>query len=190
MELHHEKNLIALSKLLNVLLLVGFVVMTTVSIVLGLALNRTMNHQERTLVPPTISQAFTISGASVDAPYLQMMGEYFLFLKLNVTPANVSRQYSRLLDYVPPEKWAGIQPLLLTDATQIQKSNISSRFDPLPGQTHVSLESMQIKQKGQLIKTVGDRELPAEEVTYIVQMAYDNGLLELHGIMKEGQPND
>ncbi|MGY5652135.1 type IV conjugative transfer system protein TraE [Vibrio cincinnatiensis] len=190
MELSIEKNLIALSKLLNVLLLIGFIAMTLVSVVLALTLNRTLNHQERTLIPPEVSQAFTVTSSRVDAPYLQMMGEYFLFLKLNVTPANVSRQYGRLLDYVPPEKWPEVQPLLITDATQIQKSNISSRFDPLPSRTQISLDSLQMRQTGNLIKSVGNRVLPSEEVTYIVQMAYKNGILELHSIMKEGKPNE
>ncbi|EJX5614650.1 type IV conjugative transfer system protein TraE [Vibrio parahaemolyticus] len=185
MELNYEKHLLSLSKLLNLLLLFGFIAMTLVSVALGFTLYSVVNKQERTLVPPSISQAFTISSTAVDAPYLQMMGDYFLFLKLNVTPKNVARQYGRLLDYVPSEDWSSVQPVLISDAEHIQKNNISSRFDPIPDGTQISLDLLQIKQTGRLLKSVGDRDLPPEDVTYVVQMAYENGVIELRGITKE-----
>lgn len=186
MDSRHQTHLLALSKLLNLLLLVGFIVMTLVSLVLGLSLARVSTEKSRTLVPPRVSQAFTISDTAVDAPYLRLMGEYFLTLKLNVTPANVSRQYGLLLDYVPARDWSTIQPVLLEDAEHVKQYNTTSRFDALPGQTDVSVETLQFKQSGRLIKTVGDRTLPSELVTYIVQMGYDDGVIELIGIKKQG----
>ncbi|ENM5751823.1 type IV conjugative transfer system protein TraE [Vibrio mimicus] len=179
-------NLLALSKLLNFFLAVGFLAMTLLSLILGGTLAYTASQKSRTLVPPVISKAFTLSDVAVDAPYLQMMGEFFLKLKLNVTPANVTRQYSLLLDYIPAEEWSAVQPALVKDAERVKQENITSRFDALPNQSHVSLDSMLFRQTGMLTKTVGERALPAEEVTYIVQMRYDEGLLELVGIKKEG----
>lgn len=114
------------------------------------------------------------------------MGEYFLKLKLNVTPANVARQYGLLLEYVPAEKWPAIQPVLVKDAEHLKKYNTTSRFDALPGRTEISIENMQFKQTGHLIKTVGNRTLPAELTSYLVQMDYRNGVIELIGIKKQG----
>ncbi|KOO12783.1 conjugal transfer protein TraE [Vibrio xuii] len=186
MDNEHQGNLLALSKLLNFLAVFGFLASMIVNVVLGLSLAKTSSEKSRTLVPPTISQAFTISDTAVDAPYLHLMGEFFLNLKFNVTPANVGRQYGLLLEYVPPENWSTIQPVLIKDAEHIKKYNTTSRFDVLPGRTEISIENMQFKQTGHLIKTVGDRTLPAELVTYVVQMDYSNGVIELIGIKKQG----
>ncbi|MFA0280029.1 TraE/TraK family type IV conjugative transfer system protein, partial [Vibrio sp. 10N.222.55.F8] len=83
--------------------------------------------ESRTLVPPTLSQAFSVSNGDVDESYLMLMGSYFLHLKYDITPASVSRQYGLLLDYVPAKSWSAVQPTLLSDAQQITTSNISSR---------------------------------------------------------------
>lgn len=186
MDSKHQDNLLALSQLLNRFLTIGFFAMTLLSVALGGALAYVAGTQSRTLVPPSISQAFSISNTAVDAPYLQLMGEFFLKLKLNVTPANVTRQYGLLLNYVPEDNWSQVQPALIADAQRIQKNNASSRFDALPGKTHISLDAMQFKQTGTLVKTVGDRTLPEETVTYVVQMRYDRGFIELIGIKQEG----
>lgn len=186
MDNQHQGNLLALSKLLNFLLVFGLAASMLVNVALGLSLAKTSSEKSRTLVPPTISQAFTISDTAIDAPYLHLMGEYFLKLKLNVTPANVVRQYGLLLDYVPAENWSVIQPTLIQDAEHIKQYNTTSRFDALPGRTEISIENRQFKQTGHLIKTVGDRTLPSELVTYIVQMNYSDGAIELIGIKKQG----
>lgn len=186
MDNRHQNHLLALSKLLNLLLVFGFIAMTLVSVALGLSLAKASSEKSRTIVPPTLSKAFTVSDAAVDAPYLHLMGEYFLKLKLNVTPTNVTRQYGLLLEYVPAQNWSAIQPVLIEDAEHIKQYNTTSRFDALPGQTHVSLQRMQFKQTGHLIKTVGDRTLPAELTTYVVQMDYSNGVIELIGIKTQG----
>ncbi|ELY5141993.1 type IV conjugative transfer system protein TraE [Vibrio vulnificus] len=186
MDNQHQGNLLALSKLLNFLLVFGFAASMLVNVALGLSLAKTSSEKSRTLVPPTISQAFTISDTAIDAPYLQLMGEFFLKLKLNVTPANVTRQYGLLLEYVPAKNWSAIQPVLIQDAEHLKKYNTTSRFDALPGRTEISIENKQFKQTGHLTKTVGDRTLPPELVTYTVQMDYSNGVIELIGIKKQG----
>lgn len=77
MDNQHQGNLLALSKLLNFLLVFGFAASMLVNVALGLSLAKTSSEKSRTLVPPTISQAFTISDTAIDAPYLQLMGEFF-----------------------------------------------------------------------------------------------------------------
>lgn len=188
MEISNKKDLLAMSKLLNVFLAVGFLLASLTSVGLGGALAYLSFKESRTLVPPTLSRAFSVSDGDVDEAYLSLMGSYFLHLKYDLTPASVSRQYGLLLDYVPAPYWADIQPSLVSDAEHIIKSNISSRFVPDNDGTLVALESMQFKQSGTLYKSVGARDLAPELVTVVVQMAYPNGVLELVGIKKEGVP--
>ncbi|QFT13606.1 type IV conjugative transfer system protein TraE [Vibrio sp. THAF190c] len=186
MEISNKKDLLAVSKLLNVFLAVGFLVSSFTSIGLGGALAYISLNESRTLVPPTLSRAFSVSDGDVDEAYLFLMGSYFLHLKYDITPASVSRQYGLLLDYVPSDFWADIQPSLMSDAEQIIDSNISSRFVPDKDGTLVALDAMQFQQTGTLYKSVGDRDLDPEKVTYRVQMSYPNGVLELMGITKQG----
>ncbi|KFA94992.1 MULTISPECIES: type IV conjugative transfer system protein TraE [Vibrio] len=185
MDATFKKDTLALSKLLNMILVFALLAMIVVSVILGVGLTFAIQQKSRTLVPPTISKSFTVSDSHVDGAYLSMMADYFLYLKLNVTPANVSRQYGKLLDYVPPKQWPQIQPLLAKEAQTIQDGNIASHFDPLPEGTEVSVERLQVKQRGHVTKSVGDRTLPTEAITYLVQMGYDNGVIELIGITKE-----
>lgn len=186
MEISNKKDMLAMSKLLNVFLAVGFLTASVTCIGLGGALAYQSSKASRTLVPPTISKAFSVSSGDVDEAYLTLMGSYFLHLKYDITPASVTRQYGLLLNYVPPDYWSSVQPTLISDAQQIMDSSISSRFVADKDGTLVALDSMQFKQSGMLHKNVGDRALEPEPVTYVVQMAYPQGVLELIGIKKEG----
>lgn len=187
MEISNKKDLLAMSKMLNVFLAVGFLTASLTCVGLGGALTYLSLKESRTLVPPTLSRAFSVSNGDVDEAYLFLMGSWFLHLKYDITPASVSRQYGLLLDYVPASNWSAVQPSLLSDAEQIIDSNISSRFEADTDGTLVALDSMQFKQTGTLYKSVGDRDLPPENVTFIVQMAYPNGVLELVGIKQQGE---
>lgn len=189
MEISNKKDLLAMSKMLNVFLAVGFFTASLACVVLAAALTYLSLKESRTLVPPTLSQAFSVSNGDVDESYLMLMGSYFLHLKYDITPASVSRQYGLLLDYVPAESWSAVQPTLLSDAQQITTSNISSRFVADKDGALVALGTMQFKQTGTLYKSVGDRDLAPEKVTYVVQMAYPHGVLELIGIKREGEPS-
>jgi conjugal transfer pilus assembly protein TraE len=181
--LHKNKvNILALSKALNGLLLLCTIGLLFAVVILGGALATQLNSKSRTLVPPVISQAFTISDGAVDSSYLQQMGEYTTYLKLNVTPKNVERQYGQLLDYVGSEAWSDIQPTLMADAQQITKENVSSRFDV--DEVKVSLDTLQVKLTGTLQKHVGSRALEPELTSYIVDFAYEYGVISLLSIRK------
>ncbi|BCL73847.1 hypothetical protein TUMSATVNIG1_58320 (plasmid) [Vibrio nigripulchritudo] len=180
--IEHEK--LIQSKQLNLFLGLGFLTMLFVSAALSIGLAYAVMHQSRTLVPPSLSGAFTVSDGQVDAAYLTLMGEYFLYLKLNVTPTNVSRQFGRLLEYVPSSHWSSIQQSLTQEAETVKNSGITSYFSPQPNGSAVSITDLQYRLTGDLTKTVGSRSLPAETYTYTVQMQYKNGVIGLVGIAK------
>jgi conjugal transfer pilus assembly protein TraE len=167
--------------LLNALLLAGFLTMLLTNIVLGVSIHQAINSKSRTLVPPLISKAFTVSDGQVDEPYLEMMGEFLLHKKLNITPANVHRQYGLLLDYVSEQHWPSIQPRLLREAEQVKSENIASRFDV--EHVEVALEDLKVRFTGALQKHVGRRPLaPEKDVVYEVSLGYEQGEISLLSI--------
>lgn len=176
-----KKEKLAIKSLLNGLLSLMVFAMLLTNIILGGALYSAVSGKSRTLVPPSISQAFTVSDGQIDDAYLLMMADYFLFLKLNVTPANVDRQYGALLDYVNEDDWSAIQPKLSREALTIIENNISSHFNP-SDTARVSLDTLQVQIQGSLQKYVGSRPLEPDDKWYEVTMRYDYGLISLHSI--------
>ena len=167
--------------LLNALLLMGFLAMLITNIVLGVGMYQAINSKSRTFVPPLISKAFTVSDGNVDEPYLEMIGDFLVHKKLNITPASVHRQYGMLLDYVSEKHWPTIQPRLLREAEQVKSENISSRFDIK--QVEVALEDLKVRFTGKLQKHVGSRPLePEENVVYEVSFSYEQGEISLLSI--------
>jgi len=181
----NEINIIAISKTLNYLLVFGFVMAMLANAALSVSMYSIAVNKSETITPPIISKAFSISGSQVDESYLSQMAEYFLYLKLNVTPANVETQYSRLLNYVNPAYWSVIQPRLVREAIEIKKSNISNNFNI--SDISVDLNSMKVKLTGSLNRSVGSRALKVEIVSYVVSLNYDNGILTIDGIKKVGK---
>lgn len=181
--LHSNKlDLLSITKSLNALLLIGFTIAMISNSVLAVVVFKAYVNKSRTITPPTISQAFTISDTGVDAAYLQQMAEYFAFLKLNVTPGSVDHQYNQLESYVNETTWHQVQPLLIEEKATIKHQNISSHFTVTKAQ--VALDDRMVKLIGNLNKYVGKRALEPEIASYIVSMDYHNGELSLLAISK------
>ncbi len=180
-----KSNVLAVSKTLNAFLALFCVGLLIAVVVLSVTIFAISNDKTTKFVPPEISKAFTVGDGYVDENYLSLMADYFVHLKYDVTPASVVRNYGLLLNYVPSERWSKIQPLLIADAKKVEKDNISSRFVPKRDGSLVSLNNLQIKQKGTLYKSVGNRDLKPDLVNVVVQLAHNNGLIELIDIYIE-----
>ena len=178
----NKLDLLSITKSLNALLLVAFVAAMLVNIILAAIVWQSYFNKSRTLVPPVISQAFTVSDGQVDEPYLQQMAEYFAFLKLNVTPASVEHQYKQLSNYICADSWHLMQPLLANDADMLKRQNISSQFSIK--RTQVALDKGLVKISGVLSKYVGKRALEPDTLSYVIAMRYDHGQLCLATIKK------
>ncbi|EGR0800023.1 type IV conjugative transfer system protein TraE, partial [Vibrio vulnificus] len=129
-----------------------------------------------------------VSDGAVDEPYLEQMADYLLYLKLNVTPANVSRQFGQLLEYVDAQSWNSVQPKLLREATVIKKDNISSQFSV--DSIRISLDTLQVQLYGKLQKYVGRRALEPEMKWYQVSFSYEQGSIGLLSIEEVEVKND
>lgn len=182
-----RRQFLEISRLLNVFLAVGFIALSLVSVTLAAGLAYALSHQRYTIVPPTVSGAFTLSQVQVDNAYLTMMSDYFLHLKFDVTPSNVHRQYGRLLDYIPASLWPLVQPTLLKDAERIRHQNVSSHLDILPDETRVDINALKVKVSGILSKAVGERQLPTQAVDVHVKMDYHQGTIRLLAIHQEAR---
>ncbi|CAK1711595.1 conjugal transfer pilus assembly protein TraE [Vibrio crassostreae] len=175
-----KRDKLAVKSLLNLFLSAGFLVMLITNLVLGYTSYQALTHQSRTLVPPTLSQAFTVSDGAVDEPYLEQMADYLLYLKLNITPASVGRQFGQLLEYLDETSWYNVQPKLLREATVVKKDNISSQFSV--ESVRISLDTLQVQLYGKLQKHVGQRALDPEMKWYQVNFSYDQGVIGLLSI--------
>lgn len=181
----NKYNLQTLSRSLNTLLILGFLFSMLLNVIQGVGMYTSIQYikeKQRVLIPPQISREFSISDTAVDASYLQMMAEYFANLKLNVTPASVDRKYKLLAEYIKSSNWGELQPLLSKDAEMVKKKNISSHWTA--NEVLVALNENKVKLSGVIEKSVGDRRLAPEAVTYIIDMDFLNGEISLASIKK------
>lgn len=182
MRANNRKDALQLAQSLNQLLLVGFFVLLISTLILSCGIVYMALNQPRTLVPPTLTQETTVSNQSVSDSYLNMMGEYIINLKLNVTPENVGRNYQQLLNYMSSSNYHTMQPKFLAEANEIIDQKISSVF--YVKSIEVSTKDYSVKIKGRLEKYVGDRPLAPENITYLVQFSYPSGVIELDSISR------
>tara|TARA_B100001094_G_scaffold269524_1_gene273768 strand:- start:5253 stop:5813 length:561 start_codon:yes stop_codon:yes gene_type:complete len=175
----HKNQILDLTKTMNTLLLLTGIALLVANIFLTAGIFYAMRQHTVTVVPPTLSEPFTLSNQVVDESYLKQMSEYFLYLKVNVTPESVGRNYSQLLHYVDANSYAKVQPYLMEEAQRVKAQKISSMISI--SNIEISTETLQVKVSGILKKWVGSRALDEEQVTYLVTMQYNN-VLTLLGI--------
>lgn len=183
MESNNREIFASVSRGVNALLFVVVLGLVIAVSGLGWTTYYLVTHKSRTISPPVISQAFSVSDKGVDESYLTQMAEYFVYLRFNVTPASVDRKFAELSEYANESNWTKFRPVLVKELEFIKDNNVSSQLDVTAIQANV--ESMLVKVKGTLQKNVGIRALEGEEQTYLVQMSYRYGFLQLDYIKRE-----
>jgi len=183
MKIQKGQTALDLTKVMNKYLVIGFIAVSISCIVLAIIAFKSFGYQRTTFVPPVISQQFTLSGVAPDASYLKQMAEYELLLKLNVTPANVDRNYEQLLKYVDASSYHVIEPMLREEAKQVKSDRISANFYILS--SVVAKNALVVRITGKFQKYVGSRALAPEDTTYILKFSYPNGVLTLSSFEKQ-----
>jgi len=188
MEKNHYGIALDQVKLLNQLLLIGFIASLLSSIILGLCLYRAIGTKTITFVPPVMTQQSSISAVRPDDAYLEMMSLYYLGLKLNVNPSNVHYYHQLLLIYADPSDYSHIYKILDNEEQAIVKEKISSVF--YPDEVTVNPETLTVRVAGKLVKTVGVRPLKPHYYIYEIPYSYDNGLLKFKDMYRIEKQED
>ena len=168
----NKEQFIQLVKTANTFLLCMVIALSISNVALVFLSIHAFSNQVTTLLPPKVSSKITVSNSSVNDAYLQQMAEYFLLLKLNVSPASIVHNHDQLLNYVDSSSYHEVQSALRHEAKYIHKDDISSSFAITD--VAISNPTLQVKISGQLKKWVGARQLETQRATYLVSMKYDN----------------
>lgn len=143
-----------------------------------------MHFHQRIEITPFFSQESYIKTESgVDAQYLKLMSENFLFLRLNVTPESVVAQHKQLLSMVSSSSYQAFLATLESEARLINQQKISSHFDI----THIQVnpKNLECHIKGLMHRSVGIRSLPDERLQYSLKFKYQLGRLQLVKFVQE-----
>lgn len=179
----HEK-LLELSRSFRKTLIIGIGLSGLVSVVLGAGMvYMAMNNTYTRIVPPTIQKEMTLGRSYVDSEYLAEVAEYAVYLRNNVTPDSVSRNFGQLLKMVVPNKWGDLRGKLISEAEIIMRDKVSATF--YINETRVSEKDLVVRISGVQKKWVGSRELPEKKINYYVKFSLDYGSIGLDGIVEE-----
>lgn len=134
-------------------------------------------HQRIEVTPFTGEASYIKSDSTVDAHYLTLMSENFIYSRLNVTPETVSSNHKRLLSYVDAAHYSTFSALLNKEAMLIQDKKIASYIDITSMVADSRTLSCVIT--GSVKRFVGNRALPEERLTYTLRYRYANGRLSI-----------
>ena len=137
-------------------------------------------HQRIEITPFFSKEGYVKTESCVDAQYLKLMSENFLFLRLNVTPESVVAQHKQLLSMVSNSSY---QAILENEARLINQQKISSHFDI----THIQVnpKNLECNIKGLMHRSVGIRSLTDERLQYLLKFKYQFGRLQLVKFVQE-----
>jgi len=134
-------------------------------------------HQKVEITPFFGSPGYIKSETSVDAHYLSLMSENFIYSRLNVTPETVIANHKRLLTFIDGKSYADISAQLSKEALIIKSKKISSHFEIADIRSDVRELTTTIT--GNLKRFVGFRELKSKKLIYTIYYRYSLGRLTL-----------
>ena len=177
MEFSVNKNKLAsLGKRFNLMVCLTFGLLIS-NIALGGLSWYAMLHQKTTVTPFFGGNGFVVSGSSVDANYISMMSENFVYAKLTVSPKTIAHQNEILLKYAAPKQYAYFRETLKKERRIVESKEISSHIQITDIKSNPAmLESIVT---GELSRTVGTRELKKEHVQYKLNFNYQLGHLSI-----------
>lgn len=158
--------------------------LVSVSLVVGIVYI-SLNNVLTKLVPPTIQKEMTIGRNYVDTEYLSETAEYVVWLRNNVTPDTVTRNFGQLLKMAKPSKWGALRGMLMKEAEIIQHDKVSASF--FIKSTSVSVDDLTVKIEGIQTKWVGSRKLPEKKINYHVVFDISHGAISLDSIRDIGE---
>ncbi len=177
---HHRLSKLAAR--FNLMVVLVMILLASNALLAGLSLFLAL--QQRVEVTPFFgSPRYTNSLDAVDSTYLNLMSENFIYARLNVTPETVKLNHQRLLQFVDSHQYPLFQGQLNKEANLIMEEKISSHFDMTD--LKCDAHALRCYAKGDLKRSVGLRELPAETLEYMLHFRYHLGRLSVLQFTKE-----
>ena len=134
-------------------------------------------HQKVEITPFFGASGYHNSALSIDAHYLSMMTENFIYSRLNVTPETVRTSHKRLLSFADVKYYPKLLEALNKEARLVSNKKTSSYFE---------IKEMQLDEKklactvtGNLKRAIGSRAFHEERATYTLQYQYHLGRLHV-----------
>jgi conjugal transfer pilus assembly protein TraE len=172
----YQDRLSALSARFN-LMVVMVLGLLMANIVLASLAWFTSYHRQIEVTPFFGGEGYQKSAATIDAHYLGLMSQNFIYSRLNVTPETVSANYERLLTYVDGASSADVMKHLNQEAKIIKLKKISSHF--VITDIKLDIHQLTAEMSGILERHVGLRAIPSEQLTYLLTYRYRLGQLTL-----------
>lgn len=182
MDFNLSKTKVDIANQVSKILIFALIGITIVAILEGILLFKFKRDAKVIVVPPIITQPFTVSNTSVDQSYLQQMTLFLIGLKLNVTPKTVAATHQLFLDYVAPEVYGAVEKQLIEETEAIKAGDISASFSL--SSIIVDAPQLMVKVSGILKRSSGSNILPDDNVTYLVRYELSNGTVKLLSLSK------
>lgn len=136
-------------------------------------------HQKIEITPFSGSNSYIKSESEVDAHYLSLMSENFIYSRLNVTPESVDANHKRLMPYIDASNYNLLLSSLKKEADVIKAKKISGVF--LIKSIQINPKKLTANVSGVLTRRVGLRNLQDEKITYKLSYRYRLGRLTIAG---------
>ena len=173
-----ENRLSQVSARLNLMVILVFGLLISNMILSSLAWYQT--HHQTLIITPFSGNGYKNSLTNVNAHYLSLMSENFIYSRLNVTPETVNANYERLLDYVDSKNYATILQQLTKETYIIKQQKISSYFVI----TDIRIDNLTVIIQGRLHRHVGLRKLKTINSAYKLTYQYQLGRLTIISFTK------
>ena len=127
------------------------------------------------LIPPYLSEGEAyVSGKDASDNYLEAMAKYACFLRLNYTPANVSKQFNAFLKLLTPPAYKEQSGVLYKQKEDVIQMNVSSSFFPI--EIEIDRANKRIFVTGMLNQWTYDKHFVTDErKTYVIEYRIDFG---------------
>lgn len=158
-----------------------------ISLILALSVCRLIGRERIVIAPPVVNQEFWVDAKAVSPEYLSQMTLFFVQLRLNLTPSNVTYQRETLLRYIDPSHYGDLKNELVAEGDRLEKTHTSLVFYPVS--VSVDTPHLTADVQGDLNATVGNEPMPTQRVAYQLRYRYVQGRLWLQSFREIEEKN-
>lgn len=156
-------------------LLIGFVIASILSLLLGFSVFCLVGRERIVIVPPIVNRDFWVGTDTVSDSYLEQMSEFFTGLLLNVTPNSFATRAEHLLQHVAPNAYPTLKTQLVERQLELERRAISTAF--YPASFKVDRSKLLVELKGELKILVGNAAIQSQTKIYHIQFSQHQGRL-------------